>query len=575
MFSNHLNRRILIGFFLALAIMAWMAVYSYINTRRLISSSKDVAQTHALLHHSQRLLAVAANMELGQRGYSLTGNEEFLEPYINATEEIFDDLSILRELTKSNERQFNRMAALEKNIGELVAFSSSVVEARKDSYEGAWKMNDSMRGKEVLDRIRNSIIELESEEKKLLDERIVANEEQIRKFNISVTGLLSVSCFILLILLFTLNENMKVRTASEKTLIKAAEEIRDLYDNAPCGYHSLDRNGVFVEINKTMMEWLGYENKEEIIGKLRFEDVISATDLQAFRDNFPSYKKRGFVHNVELSFKKRDGTEFPVILSSTAIFDEAGEFLKSRSSSFDNTDRKLAETQIINLNKELEAFTYSVSHDLRAPLRSVDGYSRILYEDYHEKLDPEGKRLIKVIVNNAGRMGKLIDDLLDFSRLGRKEIQRTSIDMEALAKTIASEAIEHESTRKIELIVHPLHRGFGDIDMIRQVWVNLISNAIKYTGKNPEARLEIRSADDGEEVHYSISDNGVGFDMQYAGKLFGVFQRLHRIQDFSGTGVGLAIVKRIISRHNGRVWAEGEVDRGATFHFTIPNYNGK
>jgi PAS domain S-box-containing protein len=575
MFSNHLNRRILIGFFLALAIMAWMAVYSYINTRRLISSSKDVAQTHALLHHSQRLLAVAANMELGQRGYSLTGNEEFLEPYINATEEIFDDLSILRELTKSNERQFNRMAALEKNIGELVAFSSSVVEARKDSYEGAWKMNDSMRGKEVLDRIRNSIIELESEEKKLLDERIVANEEQIRKFNISVTGLLSVSCFILLILLFTLNENMKVRTASEKTLIKAAEEIRDLYDNAPCGYHSLDRNGVFVEINKTMMEWLGYKNKEEIIGKLRFEDVISATDLQAFRDNFPSYKKRGFVHNVELSFKKRDGTEFPVILSSTAIFDEAGEFLKSRSSSFDNTDRKLAETQIINLNKELEAFTYSVSHDLRAPLRSVDGYSRILYEDYHEKLDPEGKRLIKVIVNNAGRMGKLIDDLLDFSRLGRKEIQRTSIDMEALAKTIASEAIEHESTRKIELIVHPLHRGFGDIDMIRQVWVNLISNAIKYTGKNPEARLEIRSADDGEEVHYSISDNGVGFDMQYAGKLFGVFQRLHRIQDFSGTGVGLAIVKRIISRHNGRVWAEGEVDRGATFHFTIPNYNGK
>jgi PAS domain S-box-containing protein len=376
-------------------------------------------------------------------------------------------------------------------------------------------------------------------------------------------------------LLVTINFHMKSRNAAEERLKRAAEDIRDLYDNAPCGYHSLNAEGVFVEINTTLLKWLGYESKQHVLGRLRFTDVISERDMQAFKDNYPAFKERGFVNNVELNFRRKDGSEFPVILSSTAIFDKEGNFVKSRSNSFDNTERKLAESRILNLNKELEAFTYSVSHDLRAPLRSIDGYSRILFEDYNPQLDQEGKRLINVIVNNANRMGKLIDDLLEFSRLGRKDIQRTSIDMEALARTIAEEGIAQESQRKIALKVHRLHRCNGDIDMIRQVWINLISNSIKYSGRNPAAYIEIGSDIQNDMVHYYVTDNGVGFDMQYGGKLFGVFQRLHRIQDFSGTGVGLAIVKRIVNRHDGNVWAEGEIDKGATFHFTIPINNGK
>ena len=254
--------------------------------------------------------------------------------------------------------------------------------------------------------------------------------------------------------------------------------------------------------------------------------------------------------------------------------DEKGNFVKSRSSTLDNIECKQALEKINNLNRELEDFTYSVSHDLRAPLRSIDGYSRILQEDFGDKLDEEGRRVLNVIMSNAKRMGKLIDDLLDFARLGRKEIQRSRINMTGLVNNILRELLVQEPDRKIDVKVDELDTAFADVDMIRQVWTNLIENAIKYTGKKDLAAIEISSYESGYgELCYKVKDNGVGFDMKYAPKLFGVFQRLHKMQDFSGTGVGLAIVKRIITRHEGRVWAEGTLQEGATFYFTIPNDN--
>jgi PAS domain S-box-containing protein len=575
MLKFHLNKRILIGFFLALAILCWLAVYSYFNTHKLISTSQSVADTQDVLFNAQRLLTLAVEIEVRQRGFTLTGNEIFLEPFNKGISQIKPQFYTLRELTKKTGTHNEKLERLASDIDTLVAFSSSVVQVYQSSREAAMKMNASLTGKKSLDRIREVIITLEEEEKALLDRRIKNNETQLRKLNFGFIALLFVTGLIVVFLLLAINVNLEARNETEKRLIRASEEIRDLYDNAPCGYHSLDNEGYFVEINKTLMKWLGYENKSDVIGKLNVSQVISPDDLNSFREKYPAFKEKGFINNVEFNFRRRNGTEFPVILSSVAIYDENGNFVKSRSNSFDNSERKMAESQITNLNKELEAFTYSVSHDLRAPLRSIDGYARILYEDYQEKLDAEGKRLINVIVNNAKRMGKLIDDLLDFSRLGRKDIQWSSIDMTGMVNSILSEFIEQEAQRKIEVVIHPLERADGDIDMIRQVWVNLISNAIKYTGKKAIAKIDIQSAEEKEEIHYSIADNGVGFDMQYSGKLFGVFQRLHRIQDFTGTGVGLAIVKRIITRHNGRVWAEGQVDKGATFHFTIPKNNGK
>jgi light-regulated signal transduction histidine kinase (bacteriophytochrome) len=225
--------------------------------------------------------------------------------------------------------------------------------------------------------------------------------------------------------------------------------------------------------------------------------------------------------------------------------------------------------QLEAANKELEAFSYSVSHDLRAPLRAIDGFSRILLEDFADKLDEEGKRFLSVIGKNTQNMGQLIDDLLAFSRLGRQEIKLSAIDMCELAKTIFEELKPTNGEQSVQFKVSALRPAYGDRAMIRQAIANLLSNAIKFTRKKEKSIIEVEGWDEGSEYVYCVKDNGVGFDMNYVDKLFGVFQRLHSQGEFEGTGVGLALVKRIIHRHGGKVWAEGKVGEGAAFYFTL------
>ncbi|MCX6249161.1 MAG: ATP-binding protein [Bacteroidetes bacterium] len=226
--------------------------------------------------------------------------------------------------------------------------------------------------------------------------------------------------------------------------------------------------------------------------------------------------------------------------------------------------------QLQAINKELETFSYTVSHDLRAPLRAIDGFTSILLENYKSKFDDEGKRLCAVIGDSAKHMGQLIDDLLDFSRLSRIELNIYSIDMEQLAGSVYSELTTPETRHRISFQLGNLNPVSGDRMLIRQVWVNLISNAIKFSSRREHAVIKISSKPEENRVVYSIMDYGAGFDMKYINKLFGVFQRLHSVKEFEGTGVGLAIVQHIIIRHGGEVWAEGEVDKGATFYFSLP-----
>ena len=226
-------------------------------------------------------------------------------------------------------------------------------------------------------------------------------------------------------------------------------------------------------------------------------------------------------------------------------------------------------TRLEGANAELETFAYSVSHDLRTPLRAVDGFSRILIEDYAPKLDAEGQRIINVVREATKKMAQMIDDILAFSRAGRLELQKAPVDMAALARSVWEELQASRGERSIAFELGELPVVDGDAAMLRRVWQNLLDNAIKYTGPKPDARVEVRAdAADGEIV-FCVRDNGVGFDMAYVDKLWGVFQRLHGAE-FPGSGIGLAIIKRIVGRHGGRVWAEGKVGEGASFHFTIP-----
>ena len=226
-------------------------------------------------------------------------------------------------------------------------------------------------------------------------------------------------------------------------------------------------------------------------------------------------------------------------------------------------------------NKELEAFSYSVSHDLRAPLRAIDGFSRIVQEDYGDGLGDEGRRQLEVIRANTQKMGRLIDDLLAFSRAGRAELYRAQITMSQLVHAVLSEvAPSPEERERIDLSVGDLPDAWADPALIRQVWVNLLSNAVKFSRTRERAAIRVTGARDDHRVVYHVSDNGVGFDMRYVDKLFGVFQRLHSSREFEGTGVGLALVQRIVHRHGGEVWGEGVMDGGATFSFALPEEAG-
>jgi light-regulated signal transduction histidine kinase (bacteriophytochrome) len=220
-------------------------------------------------------------------------------------------------------------------------------------------------------------------------------------------------------------------------------------------------------------------------------------------------------------------------------------------------------------NKELESFSYSVSHDLRSPLRAIDGFSRIVLEDYAAALDAEGRRLLGVIRDNARKMGQLIDDLLEYSRLGRKPLASAEIDMKRLVEEVLGELpASGGSPPRLEVGVLPPARG--DATLLKQVWANLLANAVKFSAGREPPVIEVSGRENGAQCVYCVKDNGAGFDMRYHEKLFNVFQRLHREDEFEGTGVGLAIVQRVVSRHGGRVWAEGIVDAGAAFYFSLP-----
>lgn len=295
----------------------------------------------------------------------------------------------------------------------------------------------------------------------------------------------------------------------------------------------------------------------------------------------------GKPYNLELEMASTTGEHKWVQTIGTPVL-ENGRTVKIKGSFQDITARKQAEDEIKKLNqdlekrvvertsqleaanKELEAFAYSVSHDLRAPLRGINGFTQILVDDYGQKLDDEGKRVCSVIQNSTFKMGRLIDDILTFSRLGRSELRMSPIDMDALVRSVYKEITTPEERARIIIKIKSLSGAFADPVMMSQVWTNLLSNAIKFTSAVEKPVIELSCTHSENKVSFSIKDNGAGFDMKYSNKLFGVFQRLHSEKEYPGTGVGLAIVQRIIHRHDGEVWANGEVGKGAVFCFTLP-----
>jgi len=381
----------------------------------------------------------------------------------------------------------------------------------------------------------------------------------------------------------------------EQRVAERTAELSDFYNNAPCGYHSLDGDGVFVRINDTELAWLGY-TREELIGKVKLVNLLTPASRQIFAEKFPVFKKRGWLRDLELDMVRKDGSILPILASASAIYDQDGRYLMSRSTIIDHTERRRAEAVLresqIKLeaaNKELEAFAYSVSHDLRAPLRGIDGWSLALIEDYNDQLDAPARQYLNRVRGEAQHMGQLIDALLQLSRVSRAEMKKSLVNLTDLAQTIVAQLQAAPPERQVEMIIQPDLTAYGDPTLLEVALANLLGNAWKFTGDRDRARIEFgrlphpslpspaettagRAGDEGDV--YFVRDNGAGFDMAYAQKLFGAFQRMHKTSQFPGTGIGLATVQRIIHRHGGRVWAEAQIDQGATFYFTLTDPKG-
>jgi PAS domain S-box-containing protein len=376
--------------------------------------------------------------------------------------------------------------------------------------------------------------------------------------------------------------NVTQTKQAEEALRQSEARFRSVFEDAPLGMAIFDLDFRFVKVNAMLCQMVGYSEQEMV--QRMFPDITHPDDVEMDRDlarkifsqEIPSYQ-------VEKRYRRQDGTVFWGLLTASVIRDDQGKPCYGLAMIKDITERKRHEEEIYRLNEalrqrarelqrlnqELESFSYSVSHDLRAPLRSMDGFSQALLEDYTHVLDAEGQDYLHRIRAASQRMGHLIDDLLHLSRVTRSDVHMQSVDLSAIVHTIAADMQQRDSARPVVWDIAEGVIAEGDPWLLRTALEDLLDNAWKFTVYEPSPQITFGIAYQEGQAVYFVRDNGAGFDMAYAARLFGAFQRLHTTTEFPGSGIGLATVQRIIHRHGGYVWAEGAVGSGATFSFTL------
>ncbi|MEW6185510.1 MAG: PAS domain S-box protein [Thermodesulfobacteriota bacterium] len=375
------------------------------------------------------------------------------------------------------------------------------------------------------------------------------------------------------------------RKRAENALRRANERLRQFVDANIVGVVIATPSGKVVETNDYYLNLIGYSREEFEQGLVDWRAITPPEWLPADEQAIHELRERGICTPYEKEYVRRDGSRVSVFLSDAML---PGPEEQIAAFVLDITERKRIEKEIQKLNEELEqrviertaqlemanqeleAFSYSVSHDLRAPLRHINGYIDLLIRRFPEALPEKGRYYLETIADSARQMGTLIDDLLQFSRTSRQELRQSDLDMNTVFEEVM-ESIRQETTgREIEWNLSPLPHVVGDQALLRLVWYNLLNNAVKFTRNKDKAVVEVSVQEKEQEYVFSVRDNGVGFDMRYAQKLFGVFQRLHSDSEFEGTGIGLANVRRIIQRHEGRIWADSQAGIGTTVNFTLP-----
>jgi PAS domain S-box-containing protein len=598
--------KILSGFLLAMSLLLFGGTFTYRTSVELADSVQWVAHTQEVRATLANLYGSLAGAELAQRDYLLTAQQVRLDEYVRLAKVVQDHVAELGRLTGDNPAQQRDWVALKSAVqsrldemaGAVAAYQRYGLPAARAVLGQAGLGNGTEDVRAITER-------MDAVEAQLLAPRQSAAANVRRTTLISLLVTLALASAIFIALFRGIHREMRARRDAEHSLRDSLTEVKraeanltaanrfldSLIDNLPVMIFVKDaRTLCYVRQNRATLDLLGL-SRDDVIGKCDRDflpaeqaDFIQAKDREVLAAGRLVDIPEQPIHTRLFGVRTLHTMKMPIL-------DEHGrpEFLLGISE--DITERKLAEQAIRELNTallakaeqleatnmELESFSYSVSHDLRAPLRAIDGFALMLVEDYRERLDAEGLRYLSVIRQNSRRMGELIDDLLTFSRLGRQPVGHGEVNVDSLVREVVEEVLHTESlgergeaAARAHIEVEPLPPARGDRGLLRQVWANLIANAVKYSSKAARPFIQVSGRQVGAENHYSVRDNGVGFDMQYAGQLFRVFQRLHRADEFSGTGVGLAIVHRVVARHGGRVWAEGKVDHGAVFSFALP-----
>ncbi|EJM95681.1 CHASE3 domain-containing protein [Herbaspirillum sp. YR522] len=568
-----------IFFSVALLLSIGVAAFAYSSMRVFEERAIWVQHTHTVLNTLEEAHSAFRDTVSSARGFALSGNDEYRGNFEAGVRQVNSLMHELRQLLRDNGPQLAQLQELEDLMRQRLTLARKLLEAQPVPIQSELLL----AGKDLSDDIRARFMRMKGAENALLATRSQESATSATVTNLAVVGGSLLSILILLLVYRKLKREVGRRIEAQQKAQAYLDDIEDLYNHAPCGYHSIDEHtGKIVKINDTELKWLGY-TRDAVVGRLTHADLLTPESEQRYLDELlPLFLSTREIQGVDLTYRRADGSTFTALINATATPARDGGGVVSRTVMYDISERKRAEEEIKGLNadlkrqalhlhsvnKELESFSYSVSHDLRAPLRAISGYAMILEEDYAEALDEKGREQLQVIRRNVKKMDELINDLLKLAKstTGELTLERFSMD-EPVAQVIAGLKRENPD---VEFDVAAMDGVVANRGLITQVWENLLSNAVKFSSKNEHPKVSVTVRTEGEEIIYGVHDNGVGFDMRYAHKLFGTFQRLHRQEEYAGTGIGLALVQRIVIRHTGRVWAEGKPKEGASFYFSLP-----
>jgi PAS domain S-box-containing protein len=568
----------LAGFVVGAAILLGTLSGAWISAARFVDAVKQVRRSMEVVSTIDRMRTAFGELMENHYGWLGTGDPTYLAERRAAAHSI-DALGarlLQRIPADAVERRASAQALIDATQSHLAMVSTTEAIPLADA---PWR--NIHAGAE---RVRSLFTAVQEREQSLY--AVETASARRYSFWVRATVIVAATAMLLVLgaLLWRIRRDMRQRHAVEGRLESANQLLESLFENIPAMVFAKDASDLrFIRINRTGESLLG----------VRRENLLGKTD----RDFFPTDQAEHFIAKDRETLAQGDVVDIPeeeidsvrlgrrtLHTYKVPIRAEDGRPDLLLGISLDITEQKAAERRIVALNEELtrqaqmlqssneelESFCYSVSHDLRAPLRAINGYARLLEQEYAQRLDTEGTRYLRTICTACARMARLIDDLLEFSRLGRQTLRVEPIDMSSMVDRVIGDTIEGRDAPPPAIETNPLPAIQGDRNLLHLVWLNLIDNAVKYTTGVESPQISIDAEMAGDEVVYSVTDNGVGFDMQYADKLFGVFQRLHSDARYPGTGVGLAIVHRIVARHGGRIWARSEPGHGATFSFAMP-----